>query len=149
MRMIGKILRFDEVRGYGFIVPEEGHEDVFMHANDLMGEKYLYQAGREVEFEMEMGDKGPKASRIRLVDSTSGEPPLPPRAAAPAARSSADNGGDQLVDGEVCDILTRSEFRVEITEALIAADGDLTAQQIRRIRDQVASLASSHGWVDN
>ncbi|WP_209314097.1 cold shock domain-containing protein [Streptomyces bohaiensis] len=145
--MIGKILRFDEVRGYGFIVPEEGHEDVFMHANDLMGEKYLYQAGREVEFELEMGDKGPKASRIRLVEPGSAEPALPQRGAT--APRGADNAGDQLVDGEVCDILTRTEFRTELTEALIAADGDLTAQQIRRIRDQVASLAASHGWVDN
>ena len=36
--MTGKMLRFDEVRGYGFIVPDDGNEDVFVHANDLLEE---------------------------------------------------------------------------------------------------------------
>jgi cold shock CspA family protein len=61
----GKVLRFDEVPGYGFIAPAEAGEDVFMHANDLIDEKYLYQEGSEVEFFLEAGDKGPKASQIR------------------------------------------------------------------------------------
>ncbi len=77
MLMTGKILRFDEVRGYGFIAPDEGRdEDVFMHANDLLEEKYLYQSGRRVEYFLESGDKGPKAGEIRLVR----------QAAAPASR---------------------------------------------------------------
>ncbi|NED08770.1 cold shock domain-containing protein, partial [Streptomyces sp. SID6648] len=66
MLTVGKVLRFDEVKGYGFIAPEEGGEDVFMHANDLVDEKYLYQAGSSVEFFLESGEKGPKASEIRL-----------------------------------------------------------------------------------
>lgn len=111
MLMVGKILRFDEVRGYGFIVPREGGEDVFMHANDLVDDKYLYQAGREVEFYLEMGDKGPKASEIRLVDR-----PAARRAAAPAPASGGpEDQGD--LDDDGLDVLTAAEFRTELTEA--------------------------------
>ncbi|OEJ97537.1 cold-shock protein [Streptomyces thermolilacinus] len=139
MLMLGKILRFDEVRGYGFIVPREGGEDVFMHANDLVDEKYLYQAGREVEFYLEMGDKGPKASEIRLVDRAATR--------APAPRVERDGGLDQL-DDDTLDVLTTAEFRTELTEALIEADGTLTAVQLKRVRTRVLELARDHGWVE-
>lgn len=133
MLMVGKILRFDEVRGYGFIVPREGGEDVFMHANDLVDEKYLYQAGREVEFYLEMGDKGPKASEIRLVD----------RPAAAAPRRAPED-----LDDEGLDVLTTAEFQTEITEALIEADGTLTTAQLKRIRTRLTDLATHHGWLE-
>ncbi|AOT57412.1 MULTISPECIES: cold shock domain-containing protein [Streptomyces] len=139
MLMMGKILRFDEVRGYGFIVPREGGEDVFMHANDLVDEKYLYQAGREVEFYLEMGDKGPKASEIRLVDRA-------PRR-APAPRADGGEEADEL-DDDTLDVLTTAEFRAELTEALIEADGTLTAAQLKRVRTRVLELARDHGWVE-
>ncbi|MEU2184216.1 cold-shock protein [Streptomyces thermolilacinus] len=139
MLMLGKILRFDEVRGYGFIVPREGGEDVFMHANDLVDEKYLYQAGREVEFYLEMGDKGPKASEIRLVDRAATRTPAP--------RVERDGGLDQL-DDDTLDVLTTAEFRTELTEALIEADGTLTAAQLKRVRTRVLELARDHGWVE-
>ncbi|MFF8831049.1 cold shock domain-containing protein [Streptomyces sp. NPDC015131] len=138
MLSVGKILRFDEVRGYGFIVPSDGGEDVFMHANDLMDDKYLYQAGREVEFHLEMGDKGPKASGIRLVHQ-------PVRRAAhdtPPPRDDHDHDDDTL------DVLTGAEFRTELTEALIEADATLTTAQLKRVRTRVAELARAHGWVE-
>ncbi|WP_256107583.1 cold shock domain-containing protein [Streptomyces sp. ODS05-4] len=139
MLTMGKILRFDDVRGYGFIVPSDGGEDVFMHANDLVDEKYLYQAGREVEFYLEVGDKGPKASEIRLVS------PVAP--AARPARAAAIRPGDDL-DDDTVDVLTGEEFRAELTEALLDADGTLTASQIKRVRARVAELAADHGWVE-
>ncbi|GAA2442356.1 cold shock domain-containing protein [Streptomyces lavendulocolor] len=137
MLMMGKILRFDEVRGYGFIVPREGGEDVFMHANDLVDDKYLYQAGREVEFYLEMGDKGPKASEIRLVH----QPPRRPAAAAvPVPRDDSDD--------DTLDVLSTAEFQAELTEVLIDADGTLTTAQLKRVRTRVTELARAHGWVE-
>ncbi|MCP9946973.1 cold shock domain-containing protein [Streptomyces somaliensis] len=133
--MVGKILRFDEVRGYGFIVPREGGEDVFMHANDLVDDKYLYQAGREVEFYLEMGDKGPKASEIRLVDRS-------------AARRQPAPGDPGDPEDDTLDVLTAAEFRADLTEALIEADGTLTAAQLKRVRARVLELARDHGWVE-
>jgi cold shock protein len=127
----GKIQRFDETRGYGFIIPNEGGDDVFMHANDLLNEKYLYQAGREVEFFVEMGDKGPKASEIRLIHQ-------------PSQRRPERGIGDGPVDE---DELTADEFRGELTDVLLDSDGTLTADQIKRVRTRVVELARSHGWI--
>ncbi|MET9802239.1 cold shock domain-containing protein [Streptomyces sp. NPDC006368] len=140
MLMVGKILRFDEVRGYGFIVPREGGEDVFMHANDLLDDKYLYQAGREVEFYLEMGDKGPKASEIRLLHQPARRAPA---IAAPALRDDEDEPDDDTLD-----VLTTAEFQAELTESLIDADGTLTTAQLKRVRTRVVELARSHGWLD-
>ncbi|MFI8932354.1 cold-shock protein [Streptomyces sp. NPDC053474] len=136
MLTVGKVLRFDEVRGYGFIAPDTGDEDVFMHANDLVGEKYLYQEGSVVEFFMERGDKGPKASNIRLVhQSTSHQLPRGGLAARPAAATG---------DGEVS---PAEEFTQELTEALLDSVGSLTGDQIKRVRACVLELAQDHGWV--
>ncbi|MER7112392.1 cold-shock protein [Streptomyces sp. NPDC000229] len=137
MLMLGKILRFDEVRGYGFIVPREGGEDVFMHANDLVDDKYLYQAGREVEFYLEMGDKGPKASEIRLVQQPTRRPAPE---SVPVLRDDPDD--------DTLDVLSTAEFQAELTEVLIDADGTLTTAQLKRVRTRVAELARSHGWVE-
>ncbi|MDG4785169.1 cold shock domain-containing protein [Micromonospora sp. WMMD1102] len=64
----GKLLRFDEVRGYGFIAPDSGGEDVFVHANDFGEEKHLIQPGMRLEYEVEHGERGLKAAAIRIVD---------------------------------------------------------------------------------
>lgn len=141
MLHVGRVLRFDEVRGYGFIVPSEGDEDVFMHANDLLDEKYQYKAGSEVEYVLEMGDKGPKASEIRLVH-------------APASQTRSASGGGQGPGpadphGEYSDVLSPAELRNELTEALLQADGTLTGEQIKRVRTSVIELARSHGWLES
>ncbi|WP_143665283.1 cold-shock protein, partial [Streptomyces cacaoi] len=62
----GRVVRFDGARGYGFIAPEHGGEDVFLHANDLLVPESLVHAGVAVEFEIEDGDRGLKASSVRL-----------------------------------------------------------------------------------
>ncbi|MDB1090330.1 cold shock domain-containing protein [Streptomyces sp. ACA25] len=159
MLMTGRILRFDEVRGYGFIVPSGGGEDVFMHARDLLDEEHLYQAGRDVEFFMEMGDKGPKASEIRLVHQDSshrltGESgPNGSRRAEPAAAGPVSVPAPRQVpevreaEDELCEVLSAGELRSELTEALIEADGTLTADQIKRARARLIELAHAHGWV--
>ncbi|MFC8828828.1 cold shock domain-containing protein [Streptomyces sp. NPDC057137] len=136
MLQVGRVLRFDEVRGYGFIVPSEGDEDVFMHANDLLDEKYQYKAGSEVEYYLEMGDKGPKASQIRLVN-------------APAPKGSSSGMGPVDPHGDYSDVLSTVELRNELTEALLQADGSLTGDQIKRARSSVIELARSHGWLES
>lgn len=136
----GKVLRFDDVRGYGFIAPEVGDEDVFMHANDLVDEKYLYQEGSQVEFFLEMGDKGPKASNIRLVhQSTSHQVPRGGLAARPAAAAAAVDGERSVSPGD--------DFSQELTEALLDSVGSLTGDQIKQVRACVIDIAQARGWV--
>jgi len=69
----GKILRFDEIRGYGFIAPDAGGEDVFLHANALLAEKHQYHPGVPVEFDIIEGERGLKATAVRVIKARAGQ----------------------------------------------------------------------------
>ncbi|MGY0058804.1 cold-shock protein [Streptomyces sp. LZ34] len=137
MTITGKILRFDEFRGYGFIAPDDGGEDVFMHANDLLDEKHLFQPGSKVEFVPEYGDKGPKASEVRVVQR------------AAIVRTHTPGPATESGDDTMCDVLSVSEFRQELTEALVEVGGTLTADQIKQVRRRVIELAQAHNWIES
>lgn len=64
----GKIKWFSEEKGYGFIVPENGSNDVFFHFSSLKikGFKTII-AGQIVEFETEETDNGKKATFVRIA----------------------------------------------------------------------------------
>ncbi|MCD6594343.1 cold-shock protein [bacterium] len=65
----GRIKRFDEKKGYGFIEWENGGPDVFVHYSDIVGEGYRsLSPGDEVEFDLAEGEKGPKALNVRKVE---------------------------------------------------------------------------------
>jgi len=61
----GTVKWFDDNRGYGFIAPDDGGEDVFVHysAVEMAGFATLDE-GQRVTFEMEKSDKGPRASNV-------------------------------------------------------------------------------------
>jgi CspA family cold shock protein len=61
----GKVKWFNEDKGYGFIERNDGGDDVFLHYNDLAqtGFKSIREDAK-VEFDVEMGPKGPKASNV-------------------------------------------------------------------------------------
>ncbi len=63
---LGTVKWFSNSKGYGFISPEEGGEDVFAHfsAIEMEGYKTLNE-GQKVEFEITDGPKGLQASNIR------------------------------------------------------------------------------------
>lgn len=139
----GKVIRFDAVRGYGFVAPDSGGEDVFIHVNDLDVDKHLISTGAVIEFEIEDGDRGPKASHARLLERGASERPGSGYSGAPS--------GGPLVGGEEgdCDILSAKEYRDEVTEALLTAAPTMTAEQILRARQRLSALAASHGWVES
>ena len=61
----GKVKWFNESKGYGFIEPEGGGRDVFVHYSAIQGEGYKTLAeGQPVEFEIIQGEKGPQASNV-------------------------------------------------------------------------------------
>ena len=59
----GTVNYFDESKGYGFIQDSETKESVFVHVKNSLDE---IKAGSSVIFEVEMGDKGPIATNVKL-----------------------------------------------------------------------------------
>ena len=63
-RITGTVKWFDAGRGFGFVTRDEG-ADVFVHQSAIQGEGYRTLAeGQRVEFEVEQGPKGARASNV-------------------------------------------------------------------------------------
>jgi len=61
----GKVKWFNESKGYGFIEPEGGGRDVFVHFSAIQSDGYkTLSEGQTVEFEIIQGEKGPQASNV-------------------------------------------------------------------------------------
>ena len=66
--MQGTVKWFNESKGFGFITPEDGGADIFVHATGIEGEgRRSLREGEKVEFETEQGDRGPKAVNVRAA----------------------------------------------------------------------------------
>ncbi|MHA2280203.1 MAG: cold-shock protein [Promethearchaeota archaeon] len=67
--MRGTVKWFNDSRGFGFITPNEGEKDLFVHWSQIQGEGFKsLQEGQKVEFEVEQSDKGPVANTVRPVE---------------------------------------------------------------------------------
>ena len=62
----GVVARYDEERGFGFITPDAGGADLFVHVSVLKGAEALYQGDR-VRYQVRQSDRGPQADRVELV----------------------------------------------------------------------------------
>ncbi len=61
----GKVKWFNESKGYGFIEPDGGGRDVFVHYSAIQGEGYkTLSEGQTVDFEVTQGEKGPQAANV-------------------------------------------------------------------------------------
>ena len=64
----GRVKRFDEKKGYGFIEMEGTGQDIFVHYSDVEGEGFkTLSPGDLVEFEAVEGAKGLKAQNVRKI----------------------------------------------------------------------------------
>lgn len=65
----GVVKWFNSQKGYGFITPDNGSEDVFAHYRNIVGDGYRnLEEDQRVEFVIESGDKGLLAANIRVID---------------------------------------------------------------------------------
>ncbi len=64
----GKVKWFNDQKGYGFVTPDDGGKDLFVHHTDIQAEGFrTLQEGQAVDFEIADSEKGPKATEVRPV----------------------------------------------------------------------------------
>ncbi len=67
-RRIGRVVWFD-AKGYGFIRPDDGGKDLFVHYTSIRAEGFrMLNDGDRVEFDVEQGERGPKAANVILLE---------------------------------------------------------------------------------
>jgi CspA family cold shock protein len=68
-RTQGTVKWFSRVKGYGFIQPDGGTEDVFVHYSAIVGDGFRnLEQGQRVEFTVEASPKGPQAAEVSRLD---------------------------------------------------------------------------------
>lgn len=159
----GKVVHYDANRGFGFLAPESGGADVFLHINDIDIDESELKPGAQVEFEVEETERGSKATNVSVIGSAPAAPPRGGRRddSDHGARSdhgsrdhgSRDQGRDRAAAprrtsrGSDSAVLDSAVFTEELTELLLDSSGSLTAEQIIGIRSRITDFAIARGWV--
>ena len=95
MRVTGRLIQWDEAKGYGFIAPDQGGRKIFVHAKafgprprrPFVGERLSYQPGQDAQGK-------PRALQVQSLEPREpSAPSAPPAGAAPTRKAAAPAGG--------------------------------------------------------
>ncbi|HEX8276721.1 MAG TPA: cold-shock protein [Longimicrobiaceae bacterium] len=68
MRTTGTVKWFNDEKGYGFITPDNGSKDCFVHHSAIQGSGFKsLKEGQQVEFDIVQGTKGPAAENVAAI----------------------------------------------------------------------------------
>ncbi|MGW7520730.1 cold shock domain-containing protein [Streptomyces sp. NPDC054796] len=137
----GRVLQFDEMRGFGFIAADDGGDDVFLHTSVFTGDPSDLVPGARIEFEIMAGDRGRKAFAARLAEETVD-------AVDQSAPSVPEVRAARIAGEGTCEVLTRDDFGHAVTELLLEAAPSLTGGQVLQVRQGLLEFATKRGWVD-
>lgn len=156
----GKVVHYDANRGFGFLAPDSGGADVFLHINDIDIDESALKPGAQVSFDVEATERGSKAVNVAVTGAAADAAPRGGRRDDHGDHRERDHRSERTdrndrseraprrtprpTDAAVLDATT---FVEELTEILLDASGDLTATQIIAIRGRVADFAVARGWV--
>ncbi|NTW38718.1 MAG: cold shock domain-containing protein, partial [Cellulomonadaceae bacterium] len=97
----GTVSWYDADKGFGFVTPDSGGDDAFVHVRALAGGLSELSEGDRVTFDVAPGEKGPQARNVQLVGGRAqrGAPSAPTRGRAgrPAASGAPVRGGEGVV----------------------------------------------------
>ena len=62
---IGTVKFFNESKGFGFITPDDGGDDLFIHISNVNPSEGILSEDQKVSFEIGQGKKGPEANEVR------------------------------------------------------------------------------------
>ena len=97
----GTVSWYDESKGFGFVTPDAGGDDVFVHARALAEGLTWLTEGDRVAYDVVQGDKGPQARDLHLVrDAADDDPPTPSAPTGPGhskARGAPAQAGEGVV----------------------------------------------------
>ncbi len=65
----GTVKRFNKIKGYGFIIPDAGDTEIFVHFSEIQSEGYKeLMAGQQVSFEIATGERGEFAKQVKVIE---------------------------------------------------------------------------------
>lgn len=150
----GKVIRFNEIKGYGFIAPSNGGEDVFIHAKEVTDRGLRVCPGTQVEFRVVESDRGLNAYDVRILEE---ELPAQSTPAQDAKEATSHNGSlaaeqvptqQMITEDELFEVFPEREFVQQVTDLLLATAPQLTGTAILELRNSLVWFARKNGWVD-